>query len=1515
MLTDGLRLTEGSSLINATVANGTSFPSFADAGELFFRTDLLSLHVHNGTDWIQVGLTSSQLEGHPGSYYLDNTNATGTMSVPHGGTGVTSYSALVTALGLDIGTNVQAYDPDLSAIAGISATSGLLKKTGANAWSLDTNTYLTANQSITVSGDASGTGTTAITLTLGNVGTAGTYKSVTTNAKGLVVSGTNPTTLAGYGITDAQPLDGDLTSIAGLSGSTGLARKTNTNTWVLDTASYLQSTGDTFTGTLTMTGDIIPSANVTYSLGSSSMQWKDIWVGPGSLYINGKEVISDQSNTIVFSTDINQNLRIATSGTGNIELQPASTGVIAVKGTMTVTTGKRILDSAGIQVEFGDDISMNNNKVVGLGTPTASTDAATKAYADSIGTTAANAASLTAGVLADGRVQQSNVTQHQAALTILETQITDGALLARVGGNETITGTWSFNNPVSVGTPSSNSHAATKAYVDSIASGVNPQLAVRVATTANITLGGTQTIDGVAVIAGDRVLAKDQTTGSLNGVYVVAAGAWARAVDFDGSPSNEVITGDLVFISEGTANANTSFVLVTEGTITVGTTAMVFSVFSRAGDLIAGAGLTRTGQSIDVVGTAGRIVANADSIDLATAGTAGTYFQSTTDAYGRVTSGANPTTLAGFGITDAQPLDGDLTSIAGLAGTAGLARKTAANTWSLDTNTYLTANQAITLTGDASGTGTTSIAVTLATVASAGTYRSVTINSKGLVTSGTNPTTLAGYGITDAQPLDSDLTALAALATTGFHVITGSGTAATRSIAVAGTGLSISNGDGVAGNVTITSNATNANTASTIVARDASGNFTAGTITAALTGTASGNLPLGGGALTGLVTQTAGEAFRLMSAGAFISGYNAAASIRTGYLQWNTGSDVRLVAEQTNALILQTTGGSLTIATGGGATFSSTLSATSFTGAGTGLTGSAASLNAGTVTSNAGRTDATAYPVVWNTGATSPNYTCAAVTIQSSTGTLAATIFSGSGSGLTGTAASLTAGNATTVGGFTPSASSGVASRVVVADSSGYINNTYINTSDEGTSGTAGTVTAIITKRGDNYLRSTSAQSVATFLSGTSMNITGNAATATLAANASSISSAVGNAYTWTGVSYFASTGAGAAGIGQGGSNARLMAYNTDASGAGDAFMAFHRPGVYAINMGLASDNVFRLGGWSDGASTYRLQSDTSGNLTIRGGLYPNNGANYLRSNSGSYGSLEMVGLTSGYVGVSFSTSASGTVTGMFDSAGNGGDYDTTTSWHYYWNRANACLAIGGSTTAAGYKSYVNGAEYVAGDIRVIGNMTRSTHSSGFIVGSYNSVAANDSKTNPIYTIGSGYIPTDTALSSMYGIGYTHSNSGFLPSGSSGWGQYVASAGVARIFFGSDGGTILATGDITAYASDRRLKTNIVPISNALDKVMKLRGVEYDWIDGVEDLGFVPSAKHETGVIAQEVQAVIPDAVKTAPFNQTATQKTGVDENYLTVDKEKIIPVLIEAVKELNAKVEMLMAKLAKYEA
>jgi hypothetical protein len=152
--------------------------------------------------------------------------------------------------------------------------------------------------------------------------------------------------------------------------------------------------------------------------------------------------------------------------------------------------------------------------------------------------------------------------------------------------------------------------------------------------------------------------------------------------------------GELVsaylFVEQGTVNADMGFLCTVDLGGTLGTTSITFVQFSGAGQVSAGAGLTRAGNTLDVVtASSARIVVNADSIDLATTGVgAGAYRSVTVDAYGRITSGANPTTLAGYGITDAQPLDAALTALAGLSTAADrLPYATGIDTFALSTFT------------------------------------------------------------------------------------------------------------------------------------------------------------------------------------------------------------------------------------------------------------------------------------------------------------------------------------------------------------------------------------------------------------------------------------------------------------------------------------------------------------------------------------------------------------------------------------------------------------------------------------------------------------------------------------------------------------------------------------------------------------------------------------------------------------------------------------------------------------
>jgi len=151
---------------------------------------------------------------------------------------------------------------------------------------------------------------------------------------------------------------------------------------------------------------------------------------------------------------------------------------------------------------------------------------------------------------------------------------------------------------MNVATPSSDNHAANKAYVDSVAQGLDVKDSVRAASTGNVDVSSpASTMDGVNLTTGDRVLLKDQTTASQNGIYTYAVGGLTRAVDMD--ESGEFV-GAFFFIEEGTVNSDQGYVMTANGTITVGSTDIEFTKFTGTGQITAGAALAKSGNTLNV---------------------------------------------------------------------------------------------------------------------------------------------------------------------------------------------------------------------------------------------------------------------------------------------------------------------------------------------------------------------------------------------------------------------------------------------------------------------------------------------------------------------------------------------------------------------------------------------------------------------------------------------------------------------------------------------------------------------------------------------------------------------------------------------------------------------------------------------------------------------------------------------------------------------------------------------------
>lgn len=196
-----------------------------------------------------------------------------------------------------------------------------------------------------------------------------------------------------------------------------------------------------------------------------------------------------------------------------------------------------------------------------------------------------------------------------------------------------------FTGTVTVPTPTNDTDAATKAYVDATAQGLSIKDSCALATTAALPTNtyangasgvgatltavatGTLTVDGTVVALNDRVLVKDEAAPANNGIYkCTLAGAvgvayiLTRAVNCDQAAE---IPGAFTFVEGGTTNTGAGFVVASAGPFTMGTTAITWTQFSGAGQITAGAGMTKTGNTLDVVGTADRLVINANSIDIA----------------------------------------------------------------------------------------------------------------------------------------------------------------------------------------------------------------------------------------------------------------------------------------------------------------------------------------------------------------------------------------------------------------------------------------------------------------------------------------------------------------------------------------------------------------------------------------------------------------------------------------------------------------------------------------------------------------------------------------------------------------------------------------------------------------------------------------------------------------------------------------------------------------------------------
>lgn len=352
------------------------------------------------------------------------------------------------------------------------------------------------------------------------------------------------------------------------------------------------------------------SGQVLTTNGSGASVWSNL---PASSFTIAGNIGSDTFNTGETLT-ISGSGGISTTVTNNTYTIAISNSGVTAGTYSKVTVGADGRVTAGSSLIASDIPTLNQNTT---GSAASLTTARNIAISGPI-TGTATAFNGTA-----------DITIPVTALDVGHVNVTGILAVARGGtGVTTSTGTGSVvlsDSAALTGTPTAPTAAvgtnttqlATTAFVaaavDAARSGLDAKESVRAATTANITLSNTQTVDGVALAVGNRVLVKNQTNGAENGIYVVQSGAWTRSTDAD--TATDLSSGTFVFVEQGTANADSGWVLSTEDPITIGTTSLTWVQFSGAGQITAGNGLTKTGNTLDVGAGTGIAVA-ADSVGL-----------------------------------------------------------------------------------------------------------------------------------------------------------------------------------------------------------------------------------------------------------------------------------------------------------------------------------------------------------------------------------------------------------------------------------------------------------------------------------------------------------------------------------------------------------------------------------------------------------------------------------------------------------------------------------------------------------------------------------------------------------------------------------------------------------------------------------------------------------------------------------------------------------------------------------
>jgi len=463
-----------------------------------------------------------------------------------------------------------------------------------------------------------------------------------------------------------------------------------TGSGVTSVATGTGLTGGPITSTGTISIDVTGVTAATYGSASTVPQFA----------VNAQGQLTSASNVTISIPASAINTTIPNSGLTNSSVTyNGVTVALGASGTITATATNALTIGTGLT-----GTSYNGS--------TAVTIAIDSTVATLTGTQTLTNKSMSGSTNTFTNIPNSALTN--SSVTVGTTAIALGATSLTLGGLTTVTVT---QDPVSA------LQLATKQYVDSVAQGLDPKASCVAATTANITLSGTQTIDGVALIAGDRCLVKNQTASADNGIYLVAVGAWTRATDMD---TWAEVPGAFTFIEQGTLYADTGWVCTSNAGGTIGVTAITWVQFAGVGSYTAGTGLTLTGTQFSITNTA---------VTAASYGSATQVGTFTVNAQGQLTLAGNTTVTPAVGSITGLGT-GVATALAVNVGSAGafVTFNGALGTPSSGTVTNLTGTASININGTVGATTATTGAFT-------------TISASGVITStvatGTAPLTVA----------------------------------------------------------------------------------------------------------------------------------------------------------------------------------------------------------------------------------------------------------------------------------------------------------------------------------------------------------------------------------------------------------------------------------------------------------------------------------------------------------------------------------------------------------------------------------------------------------------------------------------------------------------------------------------------------------------------------------------------------------------------------------------------------